>query len=92
MCGSSQGVEENRKDSLGPAKNPSADDVLPLLVKSDAVACVDWSSSGTAGISSSSDSSVELHAEKALCIGGRIAGMLITLGASTGFLATLVGD
>ena len=48
--------------------------------------------SGSPGTSSSSDSSVELHAENALCIGGRTGGMLMTLGASSGLLANLFGD
>lgn len=47
---------------------------------------------GNAEWSSSVSSSVELHSEKALCIGGRIGGMLIILGGSIARCMSLVGD
>lgn len=47
---------------------------------------------GRAGISSSVSSSVELHSENALCIGGRIGGMAMILGGSVVRSRDLVGD
>lgn len=39
-----------------------------------------------------SSSVVELQAEKALSMGGRMGGMVMTLGASAGRLSIFVGD